>query len=48
MLQHYENSQKDDNRTLHTTNTAYLAGSKSILNIVEAQIGTLDDERSKI
>ena len=47
MLQHYENSQKDDNRTLHTTNTAYLAGSKSILNIVEAQIGTLA-ERSKI
>jgi hypothetical protein len=48
MLDHYENSQKDDNRTLHTTNTAYLAGSKSILNIVEAQLGTLDDERSKI
>ena len=47
MLDHYENSQKDDNRTLHTTNTAYLAGSKSILNIVEAQIGMLGDERSK-
>ena len=47
MLQHYVNSQKDDNRTLHTTNTAYLAGSKSILNIVEAQIGMLGDERSK-
>jgi hypothetical protein len=47
MLQHYENSLKDDNRTLHTTNTAYLAGSKSILNIVEAQIGMLGDERSK-
>ena len=43
MLDHYENSQKDDNRTLHSTNIVYSSGSKSILNIVEAQINLLDE-----
>ena len=43
MLEHYENSQKDDNRTLHSTNIVYSGGAKSILNIVEAQINLLDE-----
>lgn len=44
MLQHYENSQKDDNRTLHLTNIVYSGGTKSILNIVEAKLNQLPDE----
>jgi len=43
MLEHYENSQKDDNRTLHTTNIVYSGGAKSILNIVEAKLNLLDE-----
>lgn len=43
MLDHYENSQKDDNRTLHSTNIVYSGGAKSILNIVEAKLNLLDE-----
>lgn len=43
MLEHYENSQKDDNRTLHSTNIVYSGGAKSILNIVEAKLNSLDE-----
>ena len=43
MLEHYENSQKDDNRTLHSTNIVYSGGAKSILNIVEAKLNLLDE-----
>lgn len=43
MLEHYANSQKDDNRTLHTTNIVYSGGAKSILNIVEAKLNLLDE-----
>ena len=43
MLQHYGNSEKDDNRTLHSTNIEYVAGSKSILDIIEAKLNLLDD-----
>lgn len=35
MLDHYENSQKDDNAKLHLNNLAYSSGSKAIMNIVE-------------
>jgi len=34
MLDHYENSQKDDNKRLHTNNLAYSSGSTAIMNIV--------------
>ena len=43
MLQHYENSQKDDNRTLHLTNIVYSGGTKSILKIVESKINLLEE-----
>ena len=35
MLDHYENSQKDDNAKLHLNNLAYSSGSKAIMNIVD-------------
>ena len=35
MLDHYENSQKDDNARLHLNNLAYSSGSKAIMNIIE-------------
>ena len=35
MLDHYENSQKDDNKKLHINNLAYSSGSTAIMNIVE-------------
>ena len=35
MLDHYENSQKDDNAKLHLNNLAYSSGSEAIMNIVE-------------
>ena len=34
MLDHYENSQKDDNAKLHINNLAYSSGSTAIMNIV--------------
>ena len=34
MLDHYENSQKDDNSKLHINNLAYSSGSTAIMNIV--------------
>jgi hypothetical protein len=34
MLDHYENSQKDDNKKLHINNLAYSSGSTAIMNIV--------------
>ena len=35
MLDHYENSQKDDNAKLHINNLTYSSGSTAIMNIVE-------------
>ena len=35
MLDHYENSQKDDNAKLHINNLAYSSGSTAIMKIVE-------------
>ena len=35
MLDHYENSQKDDNANLHLNNLAYSSGSKSIMSIID-------------
>ena len=35
MLDHYENSQKDDNAKLHINNLAYSSGSKAIMNIID-------------
>ena len=34
MLDHYENSQKDDNAKLHINNLTYSSGSTAIMNIV--------------
>jgi len=35
MLDHYENSQKDDNVNLHINNLAYSSGSKAIMDIID-------------
>jgi hypothetical protein len=35
MLDHYENSQKDDNAKLHINNLVYSSGSKAIMNIID-------------
>ena len=35
MLDHYENSQKDDNANLHINNLAYSSGSKAIMDIID-------------
>lgn len=47
MLDHYENSQKDDNAKLHLNNLAYSTGSASIMKIVEGAFGTMPSESGK-